>query len=200
MAVCSDFKNENGIWQHQRNGYYTKSGSIWHDMNSRCRDEGYYQRTRPSYIGCYVSDYFKDFQKFVEWHASQVGYECTGYELDKDLLYSGNKIYSPETCVLIPQELNKFLVAPKNKENGLPNGVTWHVSNKKFQATVREKTKKMHLGYFSNVNDAYLAYRTAKEQIARNWYNRLSCGEFLVDYRVIERMKNWKFEESEVRY
>ena len=38
-------------------------------------------------------------------------------EIDKDLLYEGNKIYSPETCCLIPKEINTTLNSKRHDKN-----------------------------------------------------------------------------------
>ena len=37
------------------------------------------------------------------------GHYREDWHLDKDLLFKGNKVYSPETCVFIPREINLSL-------------------------------------------------------------------------------------------
>ena len=77
-------------------------------MFVRCYDNKY-QLRQPTYIGCSVSDEFCNFQNFAEWY-SHYKYECQyPLEIDKDLLYEGNKIYSPKTCCLLPKEINATL-------------------------------------------------------------------------------------------
>jgi hypothetical protein len=135
---------------------------------------------------------FKNFDKFVEWHEQQIGFGVYGYDLDKDLLVSGNKIYSKETCVLIPCQLNSFLTL--NTRPGLyPIGVRITPFGK-FKAQMRISGKTVHIGSFSTPEEAFAAYKVAKENEAQRWYNRLVAGEFAVDPRVIERMKNWRLE------
>ena len=77
-------------------------------MFIRSYDEKYQQR-QPTYIGCKVSDEFCNFQNFAEWYSHYI-YKCKyPLEIDKDLLYEGNKIYSPRTCCLLPKEINTTL-------------------------------------------------------------------------------------------
>ena len=51
----------------------------------------------------------------------------------------------------------------------------------------------MHIGYYLTIAEAEEAYIRCKEKEARRWYNRLLDGEFIVDSRVIERMKSWTY-------
>lgn len=77
-------------------------------MFYRCYDKKY-QEKQPTYIGCSVSTEFQNFQNFAEWYY-KYKYECNyPLELDKDLLYEGNKIYSPSRCCLIPKEINTVI-------------------------------------------------------------------------------------------
>ena len=41
-----------------------------------------------------------------EWFDNPVNGYKEGYSLDKDILVKGNKIYSPETCCFVPQDVN----------------------------------------------------------------------------------------------
>ena len=80
----------------------------WFSMFCRCYDEKY-QEKEPSYIGCCVDESFHNFQNFAKWYDEKI-YECKyPLELDKDLLYEGNKVYSPSTCCFLPKEINNAL-------------------------------------------------------------------------------------------
>lgn len=190
---------ENGIWiQRKRTstGYqWTVSGSIWNNLKLRTRLNGSYQKRFPAYLG--AENHFKDYQSFVEWHRQQVGY-CKGYDLDSDILKSGKKIYSENTCLLVPQQLNRFLQSyNKPKNDYLPQGIT-AVSNK-YRACcsiVDETTgKQVYIldKRFNKLEEAVKAYDDAKTQCAKAWVDRLESGEFTVDQRVVEYMKNWKW-------
>ena len=43
-----------------------------------------------------------------------------GKHLDKDLLVCNNKVYSPETCVFVPREINQFLTKSNNSRGKYP--------------------------------------------------------------------------------
>ena len=74
-------------------GVLNKQGKLWGSMLERCHSNKLHERC-PTYIGCEVSDYFKNFSNFYEWCQDQIGFNCDDYELDKDLLIKGNKLYN----------------------------------------------------------------------------------------------------------
>lgn len=86
----------------------TREYSIWYSMLARCYNRELQIKT-PSYIGCTVADEWHDLQKFSQWYKSQEFNDC-GYDMDKDLLSKERKVYSPDTCCLIPKDLNTSLV------------------------------------------------------------------------------------------
>jgi len=68
---------------------------------------------------------------------------------------------------------NLRLASPEqNAQNRLKNskntsgykGVTWHKRDKKWQSAITVKGKVIHLGYFANAEDAYLAYVIASKK------------------------------------
>lgn len=193
---------ENGIWiQRKRtsSGYtWTVSGSIWNNVKLRTKLNGTYQQRFPAYFG--AENHFKDYQFFVEWHREQIGYG-RGYDLDSDILKQNKKIYSENTCLLVPQQLNRFLQTyNKPKNDNLPQGIT--VVRNKYRAcckVVNEVTgKQVNVldKYFDKLDDAVCAYDQTKTECAKVWVERLESGEFTVDQRVIDYMKNWKWVTS----
>lgn len=199
VTIIPDVKDEDGVWVKSvcisKTKYTTVSGKKWHQIQTRCKEGGRLQELEPSYIGCSMSDNFKDFQFFAAWHTLQVGYGIEGYQLDKDILLQGNKVYSEDTCVLVPQALNNFLLSRDAARGAFPQGVFWHKTKKKFIAQISTESSRKHLGAFNDVTEASQAYRAAKERHARKWYERLRDGEFVVDLRVVERLRTWTFEE-----
>jgi hypothetical protein len=197
-----DFKCRVGMWAKAFSSdvgckikYQTRSYRVWVGMCGRCADNMYMRKTRPTYIGCTMSDNFKDFQFFADWHTTQVGYYSDKYELDKDILFEENKIYSENTCVLIPASLNTFLCANDAIRGKLPQGMSFHKNSGKYLAQINKDGKGTHIGYYRTIDAAAAAYRLAKETEAKRWYDRLIDKEFIVDPRVIERMRTWTFKE-----
>ena len=55
--------------------------------------------------------------------------------LDKDILIKGNKIYSPQTCCFVPENLNSLITKNDSIRNNLPIGVSWDKKKNKFIST-----------------------------------------------------------------
>ena len=134
----------------------------WKNMIERCYNEKFHQ-LRPTYEGCTVSDEFKDYSKWREWY-DKYPYKQDDWQLDKDLLAKGNKIYSSETCVFLPHIINSTLTKSNKTRGEYLIGVYFGTHNNKFKSYLSKRGKKMSLGYFENEMDAHLAYKTAKEE------------------------------------
>jgi len=83
----------------------------WKRMLERCYNKEYLLNN-PTYINCIVIDKWHNFQNFAKWFKENC---VTGYHLDKDLINLGNKVYSPDNCIFVPQELNSLLIDSKKK-------------------------------------------------------------------------------------
>lgn len=144
--------------------YFTKSNDFeyymyetWRKMFERCYDE----KTRldhKSYIDCLVANEWHCFQDYAEWYVDnfyQVGTERM--HVDKDILFKNNKIYSPNTCIIVPQRINMiFMTKQKGIDVDLPNAIRRCVHG--YQAAYNGKS----LGVFKTVEDAIEAHDTSK--------------------------------------
>src|SRR5690554_1544968 len=110
---------------------------------------------------------------FYSWYKEQDPPE--GWQLDKDILYKGNKVYSPDTCVFVPRELNLFV----NDHVTIPSkhlrGVIFDPRYNVYKAYCRdiELGKKKYLGDFKDKLDAHNAYREHKWKQAQIWIERI---------------------------
>ena len=144
-------------------GVKTKEYALWYGMLARCYSDGF-KKKNPTYEGCEVSGKFKNYEYFYEWCHKQVGFGNDGFELDKDLLVKGNKVYSESTCVFLPKEVNSLLTKCVASRGEYLIGVCWHKRDKAFIARLgKNKGKREHLGYFKTEIEAFNAYKQAKE-------------------------------------
>lgn len=137
----------------------------WQNMLQRCYSEKR-QARNPSYIGCHVDPVWHSFMGFRLWMERQ---QWIGMHLDKDLLFPGNKLYSPGTCIFITPQLNKFLCDAGAIRGDWPIGVCWAKREEKFLARCCDPFdggKHKFLGYFDCPKMAHHAWRVAKHSHA----------------------------------
>lgn len=138
--------------------------AAWRNMLRRCYSKKF-QEKRPTYKGCCVHpDWFR-FSVFRKWMVEQ---EWEGKELDKDILVSGNKVYGPDTCVLVPAALNMFMTDRSELRGKWPIGVSWSEHHQKFQSQCSDPItgKRGHIGFFDCPNQAHDAWRKRKHELA----------------------------------
>mgnify|MGYP004563938159 CR=1 FL=1 len=155
-----------GKYKILENGKLTKCYKTWNHMLERCFDEKL-QIKRPTYKGCKVCAEWLNFQVFAEWFYNN--YYEVGNEkmcIDKDILVKGNKIYSPETCVFVPHNINVLFVKNNKNRGDLPIGVS--KDKNKFRVRLNKcctgKKEYVYLGAFYDEIEAFNVYKMAKEQ------------------------------------
>jgi hypothetical protein len=135
--------------------YYCK----WKSMMTRCYSDKY-----PTYTGCSVCEEWLLFTNFKSWMIKQ---DWQGKDLDKDLLLQSNKIYSPNTCVFVPPEINRLLSDHGSSRGKYKQGVYLHKPNGKLKAQISNNGKRVHLGCFDTEVEAFEAYKKAKYAIIK---------------------------------
>ena len=117
--------------------------SKWSGMLMRCYCDKY-QAKNPTYIGCSVSADWLNFQNFAKWfHENYID----GFELDKDSLIKGNKIYSKDTCVFLSRGKNIEASLCKEFNITSPEGVVYTALN----MTQFCKERGLNQGHISSV-------------------------------------------------
>lgn len=145
--------------------YYRK----WRDMIDRCyRADG---KEYITYEGCAVCEEWKYLSNFIKWVDSQPNRDWENCDLDKDLLVTGNKIYSPETCVFVERRVNNFFLEVASSDTEYLIGVTWHKRLGRFMAQCRDpfgRKKSGYIGYYDTELSAHLAYCEIKSDYANS--------------------------------
>ena len=152
------------------NGKITKGYALWSSLLKRCYNPKV-QQEKPTYIGCSVSENFKNYSYFHDWCQTQIGFGQEGFDLDKDLLLRGGKTYSEDTCLFLPRELNTLLISCKTARGSLPVGVS--ARRGKFRVDCSTDKPSTYVGYFNTPELAFQAYKKVKEafikQQAEKW-------------------------------
>ena len=149
-----------GTYPTRVGGVGVKSYSVWKSMLQRCVSKAL-QATYPTYVGCSVSEQFRHYKTFKEWYDLQIGSNVKDFALDKDLLIKGNKLYSAETCVLLPKAINLLFIKCNAARGQLPIGVSKH--GNRFHAQIAKEGKRFNLGLYDTPELAFAAYKAAKE-------------------------------------
>ena len=177
-------------------GYYNSRDvrlyHLWKAMLSRCYCTIRHGH-RPTYKDVIVCDEWLNFQNFATWCESQEFFNAKDekgrvYQLDKDTLIRGNKIYSPETCCFVPVQINILLIKGEKVRGDLPIGV--RVLGNSFQTRLNKNGKSLCLGTFNTPEEAFEAYKIAKEayikEVADKWRGQITdkVYEALINYKV----------------
>jgi hypothetical protein len=155
----------------------------WTSMLTRCYSDKVHTR-KLTYIGCTVCGEWLIFSNFKLWMEQQ---DWEGKQLDKDLLETGNKEYSPSNCVFVPQIVNSFLTDRGNDRGAYPIGVYFKNDSNKFKAQCSNPfTKRQeYLGLFDCPDQAHLAWKRRKHELAC----QLADSEYVTDERVAKALR-----------
>jgi len=155
-----------GIGSHLAtlNSETTKKYRVWERMLQRCYDLKF-QEKHPTYIGCTVCNEWHNYQKFGDWFDENY-YEVDKdkVDLDKDILIKNNKIYNPDTCVFVPENINSLFTKTNAKRGKYPIGATFHSKTGKYQSQCNINKKLKYLGLYNTPEEAFYVYKKFKEK------------------------------------
>ena len=155
-----------GIYKTRENSKKTKTYIIWSGIVKRCYSiEG----KNVTYKNCEVCEEWLCFQNFAKWYYENY-YEIKDEKmcLDKDILFKHNKIYSPDTCMFMPERIN-LLFTKSDKSRG-DSVIGTSLKNGKYRVQCHMinietgESKKEHLGYYDTQEKAFEVYKYYKEK------------------------------------
>ncbi len=193
VPKISEFKNGKCVntWEYNK----------WCNMLMRCFDNKLKEK-RPTYKGVTCCDRWLCFANFLEdFETLKQEYnwgEDEKLNLDKDILHKGNKIYSLENCVLVPDYINLLFIKKDAIRGDYPIGVCYDKRNKKYKAQCNINGKLKGLGYFITPLEAFNAYKIAKEnEIKRVAEDCVSKGFITKNSRLYNSMMGYQIKIDE---
>ena len=156
-----------GKYTVSENGKNKKEYKIWHSMIKRCYDPKY-QEKHSTYKDCKVEDYLLNFQNMGEWIEENY-YKIPGETmcLDKDILCKGNKVYSRDTCIFVPERINNLFVKSDKARGKCPIGVTLTPSGTYQVYCSNKYGKSVYLGTYNSEEEAFQVYKQYKEKVIK---------------------------------
>ena len=151
--------------------------SMWKSMLHRCYGSKKLNYNK-AYIGCSVAPEWVSFSGFRKWVLEQPSdWQHEDYELDKDLLVEGNRVYGPETCLLVPKVVNNFFYQKMTEDVG----VRYFPNRKKpWRATCGSGSR----------NDKWVKYFYTKEEAQHAYLEeKTRRGNIIAEGLTDERVK-----------
>lgn len=174
----------------------TKEYAMWMNMLKRC----FYKKIKdkqPSYKEAICCDEWLYFDNFYEWLHNQENFERwksnNRYALEKDILVKNNKIYSPKTCCIVPQNVN-CLFLKREADRGLyPIGVRYR--DEGFMASCHNPftDRREELGSYSTPEKAFSIYKDYKEDLIKQ-VAEIEYKEGNITEECYQAMKNYVVE------
>lgn len=182
------------------NGQQTKEIISWQHLLER----GYSEKCKninPTYKNVTVCDEWLYYPNFYEWLHSQDNFDkwiiSNDWAIEKDIIIKNNKIYSPDTCCLVPQYVNNLFCKHDISRGDLPIGISYEKRSNMYIARVSKTQNKrkyvLHIGRYPTPEDAfYLGYKPYKEayikKVAQEEYAlgniTKRCYEAMMNYQV----------------
>ena len=161
---------------------------VWCAMLQRCYSQ-HNEYIKRNYKDCEVSSYFRNFPQFLEWWKMKSEGMSVDLQLDKDILIKGNRLYSETTCTLVPRDVNMLLIKRDKARGKYPIGVTYCKKAKRYKAQFSKFNVITNLGLHDSVEEAFYAYKQAKEAYIKEVANKYKG---VIEDRVYEILMNYE--------
>jgi len=155
----------------------------WFGILQRCYSPTT-EQSRRNYKGCNVCKEWLTFSNFKKWFDENY---VEGWQIDKDIIESGNRVYSPDKCCFVPNIINIFFIRPKREKRGVfKEGNKFIVLYSKFGSNIRSEK-------FNTEDEASDLYCNERNKYAKELAEKYKDT---LDIRVYNKLMN--YEENRV--
>ena len=174
----------------------SKEYKTWCAMLERCYNEENLKK-RPTYEQCEVCKEWMYFENFYNWLHNQENFEkwisLNRSSIDKDIIVKHNKVYSPDTCCLVPLRVNSLFIRQESTRGEFPIGVHYNDEINGFVAQLTDENNKFkYHNVFATPESAFQYYKEKKEKkikiIAQEEYSKGNitkrCYDAMMSYEV----------------
>lgn len=157
--------NSGGAWAVSLDRKPTKEYSRWATLMARVYNPNHKAYSQYGGRGVTVCDEWQDFQVFAQWFSEN---NVEGWVMDKDL--HGGMLYSPDTVIFIPDQVNQILKCYERPLHGVGKSTrTWYAKTKD------ENGEQHHKGKFKTQEEAAAYYQ---------WYLREKIKTLITKYSI----------------
>ncbi len=151
----------------------TRCYQVWSGILHRCFSHKFKDR-HPDNNDTFICKEWLTFSNFKIWFDAHY---VEGFQISKDLLNKNNKLYSPGTCIFVPNRLKSIVSnVGKLKRDGLPTGVYYSKFKKKkpYYAQIGFRhIDKNFLGFYSTAEEAEIVYLEMKTSLITEYLHQL---------------------------
>jgi hypothetical protein len=170
--------------------------SRWYGIKERCNPAS------KRYNNCTLGKEWEKFENFEKWYYENYYSIEEPLEVDKDLLVKGNRMYSPDTCLLLPRFINT-LITKTRSYSLLPIGVKYNMGGKfKYVSTIKVayQTHTKRSNYITECFDFYKEMKEKEVKMTAEYYKDKfppKVYNALINYNIeiLEHMNSEKSKE-----
>lgn len=157
------------------------------------RSNNIYKELNPTYSDVTCCDEWLRLSSFICDISKLHGFDnCLNlkWQLDKDILVKGNKLYRKDMVCFVPKDVNNLFIKRGSLRGEYPIGVNYYKPLNKFRAQINIDKIKKHIGLFDSIDQAFYAYKSEKEkhikQVANRWRGMIceNVYESMINYEV----------------
>ena len=165
---------------------------LWKGVLERCYSERILSK-HPTYRGCFMSEDWLTYSNFKADIQRMRNFEMEGFQLDKDILIKGNKLYSKNTCCFLPRDINTLVINRKLHRGEYPVGVRSRNDggSNPFEASCSMNGRRHYLGSYESAYEAFLVYKRFKEDAVKAKANHYKD---ILGIGIYNALMNWSIE------
>lgn len=159
----------------------------WSHMLGRCYNKKDSRYRFYGATGVKVCEEWHNFSNYAKWYYDNYYVIDEKLSVDKDIINKDSKIYSPETCIIIPEKINQMFTKT-DTEGNKKIGVS-KTQDGKYRAAIsytRNRVLKFYIdiGIYEKEKDAISAYEKAYKEKWKNlimeYKNKIPYGIFKI--------------------